>query len=80
MDLVADYYHFNFSTGAKEILRSLSEKQGKKMDTAESAKEIPNFIEFFKVTVPVKHQHHHYDVIINSDYIWFFFHPSRFAS
>ncbi|XP_004230535.1 phosphatidylserine decarboxylase proenzyme 2 isoform X2 [Solanum lycopersicum] len=34
--------------GAKEILRSLSEKQGKKMDTAESAKEIPNFIEFFK--------------------------------
>ncbi|KAL3382476.1 hypothetical protein AABB24_002146 [Solanum stoloniferum] len=34
--------------GAKEILRSLSEKQGKKMDSAESAKEIPNFIEFFK--------------------------------
>lgn len=34
--------------GAKEILRSLSEKQGKKMDSAESAKDIPNFIEFFK--------------------------------
>ncbi|KAG5625485.1 hypothetical protein H5410_010703, partial [Solanum commersonii] len=34
--------------GAKEILRSLSEKQGKKMDSVESAKEIPNFIEFFK--------------------------------
>ncbi|CAN4108022.1 unnamed protein product [Withania somnifera] len=34
--------------GAKEILRSLSEKQGKKMDSAESAKQIPSFIEFFK--------------------------------
>lgn len=35
--------------GAKEILQNLSEKQGKKMNTAESAQNIPSFLEFFKV-------------------------------
>ncbi|XP_031132267.1 phosphatidylserine decarboxylase proenzyme 3-like [Ipomoea triloba] len=35
-------------TGAKEILQSISEKQGKKMDTLDSAKDIPTFVEFFK--------------------------------
>ncbi|KAL7205930.1 hypothetical protein ACSBR2_018780 [Camellia fascicularis] len=34
--------------GAKEILQSISEKQGKKMNSSESAKDIPKFIEFFK--------------------------------
>ncbi|CAI9294337.1 unnamed protein product [Lactuca saligna] len=34
--------------GAKEILQSLSEKQGKKMNLIESAKDIPTFLEFFK--------------------------------
>ncbi|KAK1440305.1 hypothetical protein QVD17_06130 [Tagetes erecta] len=34
--------------GAKEILQSLSEKQGKKMNSVESAKDIPAFLEFFK--------------------------------
>ncbi|KAK9167185.1 hypothetical protein Scep_002376 [Stephania cephalantha] len=34
--------------GAKELLQSLSEKQGKHMNSVESAKEIPKFIEFFK--------------------------------
>ncbi|KAL3515571.1 hypothetical protein ACH5RR_022473 [Cinchona calisaya] len=34
--------------GAKEILQSMSEKQGKKMDSVESAKDIPKFAEFFK--------------------------------
>ena len=34
--------------GAKEILQSLSEKQGKKMNTVESAKDIPAFLELFK--------------------------------
>ncbi|KAI8026284.1 Phosphatidylserine decarboxylase proenzyme 2 [Camellia lanceoleosa] len=34
--------------GAKEILQNISEKQGKKMNSAESAKDIPKFIEFFK--------------------------------
>ncbi|PKI45984.1 hypothetical protein CRG98_033624 [Punica granatum] len=34
--------------GAKEILQSISEKQGKKMNTAESAEDIPKFIHFFK--------------------------------
>ncbi|KAI3752806.1 hypothetical protein L2E82_24843 [Cichorium intybus] len=34
--------------GAKEILQSLSEKQGKKMSSVESAKDIPTFLEFFK--------------------------------
>ncbi|KAK9069550.1 hypothetical protein SSX86_011454 [Deinandra increscens subsp. villosa] len=34
--------------GAKEILQSISEKQGKKMNSLESAKDIPAFLEFFK--------------------------------
>lgn len=34
--------------GAKEILQSLSEKQGKKMNSVESAKDIPEFLQFFK--------------------------------
>ncbi|GMP39127.1 hypothetical protein CsSME_00010089 [Camellia sinensis var. sinensis] len=34
--------------GAKEILQSISEKQGKKMNSVESARDIPKFIEFFK--------------------------------
>ncbi|CAN6922464.1 phosphatidylserine decarboxylase proenzyme 3 [Brassica napus] len=34
--------------GAKEILQNISEKQGKKMNTAESAQNIPSFLEFFK--------------------------------
>ncbi|KAK8494616.1 hypothetical protein V6N13_029860 [Hibiscus sabdariffa] len=34
--------------GAKEILQSLSERQGRQMNSVESAKEIPKFIEFFK--------------------------------
>ena len=35
--------------GAKELLQSISEKQGRKMNSVESAKDIPTFIEFFKV-------------------------------
>ncbi|OAY39715.1 phosphatidylserine decarboxylase proenzyme 2 [Manihot esculenta] len=34
--------------GAKELLISISEKQGRKMNSVESAKDIPKFIEFFK--------------------------------
>ncbi|CAH2069658.1 unnamed protein product [Thlaspi arvense] len=34
--------------GAKEILQRLSEKQGKKMSSVESAQKIPSFLEFFK--------------------------------
>ncbi|GAV81140.1 C2 domain-containing protein/PS_Dcarbxylase domain-containing protein/EF_hand_5 domain-containing protein [Cephalotus follicularis] len=34
--------------GAKEILQSISEKQGRKMNSVESAKDIPKFVEFFK--------------------------------
>ncbi|WOL01555.1 phosphatidylserine decarboxylase proenzyme 2 isoform X2 [Canna indica] len=34
--------------GVKELLQSISEKQGKKMDSVESAKDIPKFIEFFQ--------------------------------
>ncbi|KAF2320081.1 hypothetical protein GH714_023120 [Hevea brasiliensis] len=34
--------------GAKELLISISEKQGRKMNSAESAKDIPKFVEFFK--------------------------------
>nr|GMD84567.1 phosphatidylserine decarboxylase proenzyme 2-like [Ipomoea batatas]GMD85599.1 phosphatidylserine decarboxylase proenzyme 2-like [Ipomoea batatas] len=35
-------------TGAKEILQNISESQGKKMDTLDSAKDIPKFVELFK--------------------------------
>ncbi|XP_061980379.1 phosphatidylserine decarboxylase proenzyme 3-like isoform X2 [Populus nigra] len=34
--------------GAKEILQSISEKQGREMNTIESARDIPKFVEFFK--------------------------------
>lgn len=35
--------------GVKDILKNLSEKQGKKMNSPESAKDIPKFLELFKV-------------------------------
>lgn len=35
--------------GAKELLQNISEKQGRKMNSLESAKDIPKFVEFFKV-------------------------------
>ncbi|KAK9162578.1 hypothetical protein Syun_003480 [Stephania yunnanensis] len=41
--------------GAKELLQSLSEKQGKRMNSVESAKEIPKFIEFFKGQIDLSH-------------------------
>ncbi|XP_022967583.1 phosphatidylserine decarboxylase proenzyme 2-like [Cucurbita maxima] len=34
--------------GVKELLHGISEKQGKRMDSVESAKDIPHFIESFK--------------------------------
>ncbi|XAR49421.1 Phosphatidylserine decarboxylase [Bertholletia excelsa] len=34
--------------GVKELLQNISENQGKKMNSVESAKDIPQFIEFFK--------------------------------
>ncbi|KQK11647.1 hypothetical protein BRADI_2g61400v3 [Brachypodium distachyon] len=34
-------------TGVKDILKNLSEKQGKKMNSPESAKDIPKFLELF---------------------------------
>ncbi|KAJ7946690.1 Phosphatidylserine decarboxylase proenzyme 2 [Quillaja saponaria] len=34
--------------GAKELLQSISEKQGTRMNSAESVKDIPEFINFFK--------------------------------
>ncbi|KAJ4836572.1 phosphatidylserine decarboxylase [Turnera subulata] len=49
--------------GAKEILQSLSEKQGRKMDTLESAKDIPKFVEAFKDQInlaEVKHPVEHF--------------------
>ncbi|XP_073118870.1 phosphatidylserine decarboxylase proenzyme 2-like isoform X1 [Henckelia pumila] len=35
-------------TGVKELLLSLSEKQGRKMDAVESAKDIPKFLDLFQ--------------------------------
>ena len=39
----------HFGAGAKELLQSISEKQGKRMNSPESAEDIPKFIEFFQV-------------------------------
>jgi len=36
------------NTGVKDLLKNLSEKQGKKMNSPESAKDIPKFLELFK--------------------------------
>ncbi|URE42132.1 Phosphatidylserine decarboxylase [Musa troglodytarum] len=36
------------NTGVKDLLQNISEKQGKRMNSHESAKDIPQFIEFFK--------------------------------
>lgn len=36
------------NAGVKELLKSISEKQGKQMNSAESAEDIPKFVEFFK--------------------------------
>ncbi|XP_072953356.1 phosphatidylserine decarboxylase proenzyme 2-like [Typha angustifolia] len=36
------------NTGVKELLQNISEKQGRQMNSPESAKDIPKFIEFFK--------------------------------
>ncbi|XP_076891188.1 phosphatidylserine decarboxylase proenzyme 2-like [Bidens hawaiensis] len=49
--------------GAKELLQSISEKQGKKMNTTESAKDIPAFLKFFKDQInmaEVKYPLHHF--------------------
>lgn len=37
------------NAGVKELLQSISEKQGARMDSPESAADIPKFIESFKV-------------------------------
>lgn len=42
---------YNITAGAKELLQSISEKQGKKMNTTESAKDIPAFLKFFKARI-----------------------------
>ncbi|GAB2218846.1 hypothetical protein Droror1_Dr00002078 [Drosera rotundifolia] len=39
--------------GAKELLQEISEKQGKKMNSEASAKEIPKFIELFKGQIDI---------------------------
>ncbi|CAN1141757.1 Phosphatidylserine decarboxylase proenzyme 2 [Linum perenne] len=49
--------------GAKEILQSISEKQQRKMNSLDSAKDIPKFIEFFKDQIKlaeVKHPLDHF--------------------
>ncbi|KAK9077116.1 hypothetical protein SSX86_005452 [Deinandra increscens subsp. villosa] len=49
--------------GAKELLQSISEKQGKKMNLPESAKDIPAFLKFFKDQInmaEVKYPMHHF--------------------
>ena len=36
------------TAGAKELLQSISEKQGRKMNSVESAEDIPKFVDSFK--------------------------------
>ncbi|URE42133.1 Phosphatidylserine decarboxylase [Musa troglodytarum] len=38
----------SYDIGVKDLLQNISEKQGKRMNSHESAKDIPQFIEFFK--------------------------------
>lgn len=45
---VVDLFNSYFDAGAKELLQSISVKQGKKMDSPESAKDIKKFINSFK--------------------------------
>ncbi|PKA57125.1 phosphatidylserine decarboxylase [Apostasia shenzhenica] len=47
--------------GAKELLHNLSEKQGRHMNSPESAKDIPKFIEFFKDQINVDEIKHPID-------------------
>ncbi|PKU66688.1 phosphatidylserine decarboxylase proenzyme 2 [Dendrobium catenatum] len=47
--------------GAKDLLQSISEKQGRRMNSAESAKEIPKFIEFFKDQINIDEIKHPID-------------------
>ncbi|XP_010260486.1 PREDICTED: phosphatidylserine decarboxylase proenzyme 2-like [Nelumbo nucifera] len=44
--------------GAKELLQSISEKQGKRMSSVESSKDIPKFIEFFKDQIKIDEMKH----------------------
>ncbi|KAG9457288.1 hypothetical protein H6P81_001796 [Aristolochia fimbriata] len=41
------------NAGAKELLQSISEKQGRQMNSPESVKDIPKFIDFFKDQINV---------------------------
>jgi hypothetical protein len=43
--------------GVKDILKNLSEKQGKKMNSPESAKDIPKFLDLFTVWTVILLQH-----------------------
>jgi hypothetical protein len=43
--------------GVKDILKNLSEKQGKKMNSPESAKDIPKFLDLFMVWTSFILQH-----------------------
>lgn len=47
--------------GAKDLLQSISEKQGTRMNSTESAKEIPKFIEFFKDQINIDEIKHPID-------------------
>lgn len=49
MSLIYNLLVGNFNAGAKEILQTISERQGKQMSSVESAKDILKFVEFFKV-------------------------------
>ncbi|RWW06405.1 hypothetical protein GW17_00030267 [Ensete ventricosum] len=43
------YSILSLCIGVKDLLQNISEKQGKQMNSHESAKDIPKFIEFFNV-------------------------------
>ena len=39
--------YFHYDVGTRELLQRMSDKQGENMKTRDSAKNIPNFIDFF---------------------------------
>lgn len=45
---ILDCPQSNLDAGAKELLQNISEKQGRKMDSVKSAKDIPKFVDMFK--------------------------------
>lgn len=69
MSLIYNLLVGNFNAGAKEILQTISERQGKQMSSVESAKDILKFVEFFKVWYSAYWRNHSYAAMIALAYL-----------